>query len=529
MDPLDELSRLAGSSLPTFGGVETVPRNRSLNELRAANESVNGGPTPSIPAQNANPFLRDFPTLRSSSAPPKPGVQPTHYNTPEERVDAHLERLTKKYMQMEQDDTRRIVDNLYEKRVQKAHEESMKRYVASLHGSRTLGGSSSIPLSSMSLTATNVDDLDPHQVWPYLQIVHKWNRNPQAPLEHVLQAFQNLATSPADSCAWRLLENIAARGEPGALSFYCHQFQQIVKTRVREATAAGQDTSIPYALSNGMTQMLASYVKLTTNMTTSPWPVVYYSLRCGDAVAALNVIDAFNSVVDSSVRRVVSALCEAQGSLSCIWDAPAPPAVSASDRQAVAALYDRSKHQDSPDPFQVACLALLSVKESEPLLSSPVVKTTEDYMFGGLWYALQQSYPREAIVEMGKNIQELGPTSFPTESEWGYALPLLAAQQYRAALTHVAKTNLLQATHAAMVLDAAGDVLNDVGSAVVALDAASVVLNDVGNAAAAQTTCLLTKFLIDYANKLQQKDAFAAIEYLVRIPNVKRAQSEVCD
>lgn len=367
-----------------------------------------------------------------------------------------------------------------------------------------------MPLSSMTLVGVTMDtqDLDPTTVGQYLEIVYRWNRNRQEPLENVLLAFQNLAQSPADSCAWRLLGAIIALNDVGALSFYCHQFQQIVKARVRNATATGQDVSTPYSLSHGMAQVVASYVKLTTNKTTSPWPIVYYCLRCGDAAAALHVLDATDTQVDPALRQIVSSLSQAQGNLSCIWDAPVPPAVSSSVRRAVAALYDRTKHLDSTDSYHVATLALLSAVDLDAVLGSPVVvKTTEDYMFGGLWYALQQNYPPTAIQELANNVKELGVSSFPDDSEWGYALPLMAAQQYSEALMHVAKTNLLQATHMALMLDAANIDLNEAGST--------------------QASSLVTTFLVDYANKLQQKDSFAAAEYLVRIPNERKAQTEV--
>jgi hypothetical protein len=307
-----------------------------------------------------------------------------------------------------------------------------------------------------------------------------------------------------------MLESITASSnhDHGALSFYCHQFADIVRTRVREATTAGQDTSMPYSLSNSMAQIVASYVKLTTNIKTSPWPIVYYCLRCGDATAALNVLDATNNQASPFVRRILAALDRAQGNFPCIWNAATPPVIGAADRQAAADLYDRTKHQDSTDPFHLACLALLSVRDSEAILSSPIMKTTEDYMFVGLWYALQQTSPYESIAELGKNIQELGPTSFPLETEWAFALPLMASRQYRAALTHVGKTNLVQATHVAMVLHAGGVDLRDFGST-------------------DQTSCLLTSLLLDYSKRLQQKDSLAAIEYLARIPSKKRAETEV--
>jgi hypothetical protein len=516
MDPLDELSRLAGTFVSGLGGGSdsaSVQRNRSLQELRtrAAGEFATGEheSASSIHAQSANPFLSDLPTLRSTSnVSTTISVEETRHRTPEQRINEHIENLVNKCIKNQQEETRRLMDDLYEKRVQKAHDARMKRYVAELHGNRTLGGSVSTttPLSSMPLTVTR--DLDPAQVSPYLQTVYMWNRSPQVPLGQVLIAFLNLTTTTADSCAWKMLENIVASNNHGALSFYCHQFVDIVKTRVREATAAGQNTSMPYSLSNGMAQIVASYVKLTTNITTSPWPVVYYCLRCGDATAALHVLDVTNNQVNPFVRRIIAALDQAQGNSPCIWNAATPPVISVTDRQAAAELYDRTKHQDSTDPFHLACLALLSIRDSEAILSSPIIKTTEDYMFVGLWYALQQTYPQESIAELGKNIQELGPTSFPTETEWAFALPLMAARQYRAALTHVAKTNLVQATHVALVLSAADVDLGDFGST-------------------DQASCLLTSLLSEYSKQLQQKDSLAAIEYLVRIPSKKRAETEV--
>lgn len=514
MDPLSELSRMAGSSVPGLGGSENIPRSRSFKELRAASESVGGTATAAVPSQTANPFLTDLPTLRSTSSDAQSnqsGLEETQARTPEERIDNHFQRLFGSHMKLQQEESRRILDELYEKRVQEAHDARMKKYVAELHGDRTLGGSSKPPSSSSgTVVGASIDttqDLDPAIVSPYLDVVYQWNRNRQELTDQVLRAFQSLAQSPADDCAWRLLGNIIARNDVGALSFYCHQFQQIVRARVRDATAVGQDISTPFSLSNAMAHVVASYVKLTTNISSSPWPVIYYCLRCGDAVAALSVMDATNTQVDPALRQLVSDLSQVQGNLSCVWDASVPPAISQQVRQAVAAVYDRTKHLNSSDPYHVASLALLSANDLDGILSSPVVKTTEDYMFGGLWYALQQTYPPTAIKELANNLKELGPDSFPKDNEWGYALPLMAAGQYREALTHVAKTNLLQATHMAMMLDAANVDLNEAG--------------------ATQAVPLVTKFLLDYAKILQEKDAFAAAEYLARIPNERRAQTEV--
>lgn len=502
MDPLNELSRLAGTSVPGLGS-ENFPRNRSFKELRVASESVSGGVGATrIPSQTTNPFLADLPSLRSTTniSTTKSRTDGTKAATPEERIDNHVQQLFSKYFRLEQEQSRRIVDGLYEQRVQESHKARMKRYVDDLHGNRTLGGSSKIPISSTPFAGVTTDvqgDLDAHTCGPYLDVVYQWNRNRQESLERVIHAFQHLGT-PADSSAWRLLGNVIARNEFGALSYYCHQFQEIVKAKVRGATASGQDISTPYSLSNGIAKVVASYVKLTTNITSSPWPIVFYCLRCGDATAALHVLDAANTQVDPSLHQIVSILSQAQGSLSCLWDASIPPAIPEPVRQAVAALFERNK--DSSDPYYVASLALLSSVDLNTILASSVVSTTEDYMFGNLWYALQQSFPPTAIKELANNIKELGPSSFPKDTEWGYALPLMSTQHYSDALTHIAKTNLLQAAHMALVLSPA-------------------------NANLAEG--LATSLILDYANKLQLKDPFAAVEYLARIPNERRAQSEV--
>jgi hypothetical protein len=516
MDPLSELSRMAGTSVPGLGGSESIPRSRSFKELQTASEAVgtnNTTPSTARPSQTTNPFLTDLPTLRSTTfdESKQPSVEESQARTPEDRIDSHFQRLFSQQMKSQQEETRRIVDDLYEKRVQEAHDARMKKFVAELHGDRTLGGSSQKPLAYSTGVATSVktqEDLDPAIVAPYLDVVYRWNRNHQVATDQVLYAFQNLAQSAADVCAWKLVGSIVARSDVGALSFYCHQFQQIVRARVRDATADGQDISTPYSLSNGMAQVVASYVKLTTNITSSPWPIIYYCLRCGDPVAALYVMNATHTPVDPALRQMLSALVQAQGNLSCVWDAPVPPGISQQVRQGVAALYDRTKHLDTADSYHVAALALLSAADLNEVLASPVVKTTEDYLYGGLWYALNQPYPPTAINELANTIKQLGPDSFTQDSEWGYAFPLLAAQQYREALMYVAKTNLLQATHVAMMLDAAKVDLNDAGSTT-------------------QSVPLVTTFLLEYANLLQQKDAFAAAEYLVRIPNEVRAQTEV--
>jgi hypothetical protein len=238
-------------------------------------------------------------------------------------------------------------------------------------------------------------------------------------------------------------------------------------------------------------------------------------LRCGDAVAAKKALDVASSThegaIEVPVRNVISLMSQRQGNFSCLWES-GPPTLSTQDRQTIADLYDRANNLEPGNIYRMGTLALLSGIKSLPSTDARGFSTIEDYLFGCLWRAVQDQNPMNEIAKLGELIQTFGPQHFNDEETggWSYALPLLASQQFKTALAHLADaggpTGLLQATHLGLVLSFAGVAVDDVG-------------HDVS------PQCIVTLLLVAYVSKLPT--ATAALEYLLRIPKKDRARKEV--
>jgi nuclear pore complex protein Nup93 len=330
----------------------------------------------------------------------------------------------------------------------------------------------------------------------YLDIVRRWNREWKMPLSTVVELMSQVKDSHSFE-VWRLVDQILERTTTtGALSHSCLQFAEIVQTRVRNATVAGQNVSTSMQYSNSLAQSVAAYVKLTTLSNNSVWATIYYCLRCGDAVAAWNVLETHNLGDDvSAIRTILSQWSQAQGRAQLLWDATQNlmAMTDRAARQTVTDLYERGGDDDA---FYVAVLGLLSM--NDPILDSEsVIQTSEDYLFAWLWYVQSNEARR---VELSDALRELGPSHFP-DSAWGYALPLIAAQEYTSALEHLMKMQAsIPAVHVALVLQEAG-----------VLSGGDIV----------------TRLILEHAALLQKHDPAAAVEYLIRLPDEQRRMKEV--
>jgi len=238
-------------------------------------------------------------------------------------------------------------------------------------------------------------------------------------------------------------------------------------------------------------------------------------LRCGDAVAARDILEATTSSHDQFpeqpvIRRVIQDLCQRQSSAPCLWQM-GTPVISAREKETIVDLYERTRNLEPDNMHKIGVLALLCGKD---LLS---FDTIEDYLFARLWVALQHENPEEQIEVTGKSIRKYGPGHFGgTENGgWGYALPLLAAQQFQTALIYLAEAGgpmgLLQAVHLGLILSRGGIPLKDLGHPT-------------------SEACLLTALIVKYANLLETdsaQDIPAALEYLLTIPKKDKSQHEV--
>jgi len=425
-------------------------------------------------------------------------------------LERRQSEILEQVVQNERSATRQRIEQLEEERLAQDWEVEKERFLKELAGDRVLRGSSKHPApASLSLVHTlavsTVQTSDLHAIaQSHLQIVARWNRDPGM---NAVEEFSRIATpsmSPAYSMAWRLLAATDGKSSPpsvatGALAHLSRQFQNYIINRVQSASLAGQDVSLPITLLNGMANTVATFVKLEHGSTASVWPIIYYCLRCGDAVAAMNVLDFAGTEVDGPICQVVASMAQLQGASLCLWDR----SMDRIDRKAI-----RENKPRSNDLYVEACWTLLSASES---LQGRAVRTIEDYLFGNLWYAVQQSNATELLEGLGKSIIDFGPKYFDENEEssgWSYALPLLLTQQYQTALTHLANVGnslgLLQATHLAMAMRE---------------------IQDLGNVAFGEQP-MLTTLLVEFSRQMQIADAPAALEYLVRIPNPDRRRSE---
>ena len=198
--------------------------------------------------------------------------------------------------------------------------------------------------------------------------------------------------------------------------------------------------------------------------------------------------------------------------------------------------------------YQAACLAMLggseSISETSVLESSGLVKTVEDYLYASLWHALHLAedasssdvglkYTCEAVARLGSLVKEWGPSYFeqedgaaetavgavvlasqgnardkiPTSGGWAYALPLLACQQYGSALAYLAEVGgclgLMQAAHAAVVLDAAG------------IDMIDFSLEPINGPIDEESRTLLPMLVSSFSASLQGADVVSALKYLM--------------
>ncbi|EJK69819.1 hypothetical protein THAOC_08885 [Thalassiosira oceanica] len=223
-------------------------------------------------------------------------------------------------------------------------------------------------------------------------------------------------------------------------------------------------------------------------------------------------------------------------------------------RRQVGDLYERTKANISDDAnnesfiyYRAACLAMLSgnesISEAPVLESAGLVKTVEDYMFGSLWHSLHlvDASPSlmgsnvfkpvaDAVARLTSLVKEWGPGYFeeedmsdnmsasaavtavsgsnanqpriPSSGGWGYALPLLATQQYSTALAYLADAGgglgLLQAAHVGAAMYAAG-----------------MGITDGQDGQRSRPQLILPMLLASYSASLQSADAGAALKYLV--------------
>ena len=470
-------------------------------------------------------------------------------------------------------ETQLKVEQFVDKQFQRALEIERNDYLKDLIGSRTLGGASQEPLqhlqpqnklitgsslagqdslpllltSSAIKSGTDTGALDPAYVLAHIEIVARGinaaSSNDPLPLKSFMEVVTAHPTKypAADKgyrTGWLLLSNLLPVATQSSLpqapvtlamatlNHLCRQYQNFVTEQVRQVEKQEGQQVLVRRYGNQLADRCAAFVNVTVDCgidgpkDSGIWPILYYCLRCGDAVAVQAVLQANGDAsVDASVTRLVTTLANEQGTASSLWDAcDTPPRLPASDRRMVIDLLESARHEDRPSVHKIGFLSLCSASARLP--SSETMSgfsTVEDYLTGALWMAVLSSNPVEEIADIGSKIQQHGASYFGDAGSLGYsfALPLMATQQYEKALSHLSDAGgsmgLLQAAHMALVCASGGLPVNNLGE------------KD-------RSEAFVASLLVSYSNYLLRDPSagpLAAIEYLVRIPDRSRAGKEV--
>jgi hypothetical protein len=384
------------------------------------------------------------------------------------------------------------------------------------------------------------ETLDPAVVQAHLQILSHTDRSDPVQLARAYASMaQSLSSgSPAQAGyveAWKhltiLLETRAHTSSEQARStlvYLCHQLRHHMVDRVHQASSAGQDIATegfsPSLRSNHMSTLASyclSYIKVALGWVGAQavWPALYCCLRCGDAVATLELWQqaqlSVASNTSSVVHRVLSHLAQRQQQSQCVWEVGVPSRIDPQDSKFLSDLSDAAAHGEHSDIYKVGFYALLSGVLALPQSDSAFgMATMEDYITSALWRALMSDNPHESIQDLGNVVESWDPEYLQDSNTggWALALPLFMTQRYAKALEHLANvggsTGCIQAVHLGMVM-AMGQFALDVEQ--------TQRLHDI-----------VTSLLLTYASLLvSQVNAAAALEYTVYVPSAQQARKEV--
>jgi hypothetical protein len=571
-----EWNDLSSQTLPSLSGTSGsawgYPSSSSNGNVANASDRV------SRPAGNATGSL--------FSSPKKPRWNDDHDDTMdfvegerrhspieslEDCLARHQQEMFTKLLQETHEETRRVTNERIQAQLNAAWDREQEVWIQELVGQRSLGGSSEqnrLALQSpqystsqslvavdttrgnavgaspfnhafTSLHATTQDTAPPDSrlVQLHLEVVRLLGKESSPPQAAAKLERSIEATTPALSgyvtalqLVQQLIPKTTSQHAPiqhavATLVHLCHQFRTIIVHRVRKAALAGQH-AITTSYRTDLATQASAFTQISLTMDdSSPWPILYYCLRCGDAVAALEVLDSAGLASETTnlLRRVLSTLASMQensDNASCFWQSGGLPRVALADRQALAGQFDRALND-----FAKGVYALLSGLNDLPTSETIIgFMNIEDYLTGLLWKALMQENADEELVSVANLIQEFGPAHFGDNESggWSYAMPLMVTQQYSQALSHLANTGssmgLLQASHLGLILSTCGVYDLEMPSRSTNADQRHS-LDDV---AAALMTAYGDTLVMDPAT-----GALGALEYLARIPSKVRARKEV--
>ena len=464
--------------------------------------------------------------------------------------------------------TRKRSQDLFEKKMEEDWENTLDLWAQEVVGSRTLGGSArseqhglstsnstgAVPLITgggggggvdqpalMNYNSMSIPDrrVDPRIVQSHADIFKQLKQKSSKPnLQDLATAANELRLladslgqdSPGSTCyasALQIVSGILSRPNASpleialaTLGYFSKQFEDYMIGRVRSAGMDGKSgvgQSATYKNTNAST--IAAFVSIEGggSVEGSLWPILFYCLRVGDAVAAKEVFDvnANPDEIDdtnAAIATLLSSLAQRQGSHDSIWKAPGPLTLPSNEVRKVAEACEMAKAAERQDMRRLSFLSLLSGAGAFQ------ASTIEDYLFGLLWKAMQSPNPVVELENLGKEIRKLGSSYFGDEVSggWSYSLPLFASQQYRTGLTYLVEAGgamgLMQATHLGVLLSSCGVNVDNLGDS------------------GAQTASggLETSLLVQYSDFLHfDFGAVCALEYLLWIPNEHVVMTEV--
>lgn len=330
---------------------------------------------------------------------------PTHFVRLEDRLIQYEQDILKKVLRDTEEKSIKLSDALLEASLQKAWEQDRQQQIKEWLGPRNnvpaggtatssrqgesfqtlqshpFGGSTTAIALVSQASPPPPGQSSPPPVWPehqhrqpsdepldlwyvqtHLNIVQRMTDSKQG-VDQFCQFSSSSRTgsglSPIElgyRSAWLWMKEIIRSGTTGAtpspidqavasLRHLCMQFQGIILDRNRQgSTNISRNTVYQHDVAN----QCAVFCQISLGLNSSShWPIVFYCLRSGHAVAALEVFQQSALQQHPAVLHVLQVLAHAQGLEDCLWQNHSkPPQVSLEDRRRIHDLWKASQHRE---------------------------------------------------------------------------------------------------------------------------------------------------------------------------------------
>lgn len=564
-------SDIASSQLPTLSTTSIFPVHRedvNPTSNRSKTDVSSSLPLQSNSSWNVNPpsdALTTRPSVLEDDQHRDCDMADAKFETFEDMLTRHENEIVNSVLTDSAWNTRRNVDNMIEKKIQAAWERDREIWIQDVIGTRHLGGAGSrgnepnlvlrqsVQQSQSERQLVNYQDSnDMDLVRVHLDIIKRFmpavrNRRDsdiRATIDqlslfvrsHFRERSYDVSSRQAYISSLQLaseLVSLASHSGPAdqaraCLSYLCKQFREFIKGVVSNIQDSAPIQVSPVYKSGLANQchIFASH-QLGTGASEDQlfWATLFYCLRSGDAVAALEVLHTNQTLIinhGAPIANVVRTMAHAQDPSDCFWSVPFP-SFSSDDLVAIDNLCTNARSTDLNQIYQVGVYTLLA-RTGKPKTSADVYgfKTIEDYLTSCLFSVMLQAKPVDELIRIGKQISyDFGLEYFHDSNSggWSFAIPLLLTQQYKRALAHLAEKGgpigLLFASHLGLILGCSGIPARDLVARV----------DEMGD-----DDDIVPSLMVDYANYLLSDLNFgsvAAFEYLVRIPYTPRALNEL--